>query len=127
MLLERDGELELMTRALAGIDSTGGKIVLIRGEAGIGKSSLVGEFAERHRDETQVHIGSCDDLLVPQPLGPFWDIAAASHLFDRPWRKETAPGCWKPPWLCSRAHCGPACSSSRTPVGGRGNPRRHLV
>ncbi|MFV2039652.1 MAG: AAA family ATPase, partial [Acidimicrobiales bacterium] len=70
MLLERDGELELMADLLAGVGS-GGKVVLIRGEAGIGKSSLVREFGRRHHDEADVLFGFCDDLLTPQPLGPF--------------------------------------------------------
>ena len=47
MLLERDGELGLMADLLAGVDSAVGKVVLLRGEAGIGKSSLITEFAER--------------------------------------------------------------------------------
>lgn len=75
MLLERDRELGLMSDLVARIDSSGGMVVLVRGEAGIGKSSLVKEFAESHADEAHVHLGSCDDLLTPQPLGPFWDIA----------------------------------------------------
>ena len=69
MLLERDGELDLLADLLAGIGSSGGKVILLRGEAGIGKSSLVKKFVDRHADEAHVHVGSCDDLLTPQPLG----------------------------------------------------------
>ncbi len=75
MLLERTRELGLMADLLASAESSGGKVVLVRGEAGIGKSALVSEFLERHRDSAHIHIGSCDDLLTPQPLGPFWDVA----------------------------------------------------
>ena len=75
MLLERDRELELMAGLLAEADASGGKVVLLRGEAGIGKSALVREFTEGHADEAHVHLGSCDDLLTPRPLGPFWDMA----------------------------------------------------
>ncbi len=75
VLLERDGELELLAGLLADIGSSGGKVVLVRGEAGIGKSSLVTEFLESHSDEVHVLFGACDDLLTPQPLGPFWDVA----------------------------------------------------
>ncbi len=71
MLLERDGELGLMADLLADVDSAGGKVVLLRGEAGIGKSSLITEFVERNADEAHVLFGSCDDLLTPQPLGSF--------------------------------------------------------
>ena len=40
MLLEREAELGILGGLIASLDSTGGKIVLIRGEAGIGKSAL---------------------------------------------------------------------------------------
>ncbi len=75
MLLERDKELGLLSGLLAGVGSSGGKVVLLRGEAGIGKSVLVRDFVEGHGDEAHVLFGFCDDLLTPQPLGPFWDIA----------------------------------------------------
>ena len=74
-LLERDSELDALTDLLHGVGSSGGKVVLLRGEAGIGKSALVEAFAEQHGDEAHVLVGFCDDLLTPQPLGSFWDIA----------------------------------------------------
>jgi DNA-binding CsgD family transcriptional regulator len=55
----------------------GGKVVLIRGEAGIGKSTLVTSFADSRARDAHVYIGACDDLFIPQSLGPFWDIARA--------------------------------------------------
>lgn len=75
MLLERENELGLMADLLTGVGSAGGKVVLIRGEAGIGKSALVRKFVGVHGDKAHVLFGSCDDLVTPQPLGPFWDIA----------------------------------------------------
>lgn len=75
MLLEREGELGLLTALLAEVGSSGGKVVLIRGEAGIGKSSLVAEFLSSAADLAHTHIGFCDDLQTPQPLGPLWDIS----------------------------------------------------
>ena len=75
MMLERDNDLEVLASALAGVASSGGKVVLVRGEAGIGKTTLVREFFERHGDGATFLFGFCDDLLTPQPLGPFWDIA----------------------------------------------------
>ncbi|MGD2061001.1 MAG: AAA family ATPase, partial [Acidimicrobiia bacterium] len=74
MLIERDRELDRLDDALADLGN-GGKVVLIRGEAGVGKSALVTEFLEAHHDEIHAYVGYCDDLLTPQPLGPFWDIA----------------------------------------------------
>jgi DNA-binding CsgD family transcriptional regulator/tetratricopeptide (TPR) repeat protein len=92
VLLGRDPELELMAGVLGGVQSSGGKVVLVRGEAGIGKSSLVREFATGHGDEAHVHVGSCDDLLIPQPLGPFWDIARGEPSLGEPLGNGDRPG-----------------------------------
>jgi len=70
VLLERESELKLLGDLLAEVGSSGGKVVLIRGEAGIGKSSLVREFLNIHADDAHIYFGACDDLLTPQPLGP---------------------------------------------------------
>jgi len=75
MLLERAPQLKLLADVLAEVGSSNGRVVLIRGEAGIGKTALVSEFLEIHRDQAHVLAGSCDDLTTPQPLGPFWDMA----------------------------------------------------
>ena len=84
MLLEREKELELLADLLANLDSSGGKVVLVRGEVGIGKSSLVGEFVDDHADEAHVLFGSCDDLSTPQPLGPVWDISREEYSLVKP-------------------------------------------
>jgi len=84
MLLERDEEFGVLAGLLADVGSAGGKVILVRGEAGIGKSALVLEFLEAHADEAHVYFGSCDDLLTPQPLGPFWDIAREEPSLTRP-------------------------------------------
>ena len=75
MLLERERELELLGDALARVDLSGGQVVLVRGEAGIGKSSLISAFVEANEGSAHVYYGACDDLLIPRALGPFWDIA----------------------------------------------------
>jgi DNA-binding CsgD family transcriptional regulator/tetratricopeptide (TPR) repeat protein len=75
VLLEREIELDLLDSALARIGMTGGQVVLVRGEAGIGKSSLVNAFVEGRERNAHVYYGACDDLVIPRPLGPFWDIA----------------------------------------------------
>lgn len=73
-----------MADSLAGVGSVGGKVVLIRGEAGIGKSALVKEFIRAHTDEAHILFGSCDDLLTPQPFGPFWDISRDEGSLSAP-------------------------------------------
>jgi DNA-binding CsgD family transcriptional regulator/tetratricopeptide (TPR) repeat protein len=84
VLLQRDGELGLLDELLGEVESSGGRVVLVRGEAGIGKSSLVREFASRQQGDAHFHLGYCDDLLIPQPLGPFWDIARAEPTLAKP-------------------------------------------
>jgi DNA-binding CsgD family transcriptional regulator/tetratricopeptide (TPR) repeat protein len=75
MLLERQPQLDLLAGILAEVGSSSGRVVLVRGEAGIGKTALVNEFLSLHGDEAHLLAGSCDDLSAPQPLGPFWDMA----------------------------------------------------
>ena len=50
-------------------------MLLISGEAGIGKSSLVTHFVQSQQTIHRVLWGSCDDLFTPRPLGPLHDIA----------------------------------------------------
>jgi DNA-binding CsgD family transcriptional regulator len=73
-LLER--ELPLATLAAsAGEASDGdGRLVLIAGEAGVGKSALVEEFAAQSPDARWLW-GACDGLFTPRPLGPLFDLA----------------------------------------------------
>ena len=84
MLLERESQLEQLGGLLSGLDTTGGKVVLIRGEAGIGKSSLVEEFVSSHAAGAHVHVGACDDLKIPQPMSPFWDMARSESSLLEP-------------------------------------------
>jgi predicted ATPase len=75
MILEREIELSELERLLHAAPTVGGRVVLIRGEAGIGKSMLVEQFRVIADRQAEVLIGACDDLLTPQPLGPIWDLA----------------------------------------------------
>jgi hypothetical protein len=49
--------------------------VLVGGEAGIGKTSLVRAFCDRHGGDARALWGACDALRTPRPLGPLLDIA----------------------------------------------------
>ena len=44
------------------------------GEAGLGKSSLLTEFARRSTGRARVLWGACDPLVTPRALGPLHDI-----------------------------------------------------
>ena len=75
-LLERSAELAALSEALAAVTATGeGRLVLISGEAGIGKTALVQEFTAG-LDGVRRLSGACEALTTPRPLGPLHDIAA---------------------------------------------------
>lgn len=75
MILERDAELLRLAKLVDDVPSSGGRVVLVRGEAGIGKSTLINRFLADTSERAHTLLGACDDLLTPQPLGPIWDIA----------------------------------------------------
>ena len=74
-LLERDQFVAIMTSALRDVEAGSGRMVLVTGEAGIGKTTLVRQFAERHSKDAHILWGACEALFAPRPLGPFHDIA----------------------------------------------------
>src|SRR5512132_4744957 len=73
-LLERAWLLKELDGVLAAT-ATGGRVVLVAGEAGIGKSALVRRFTERRSADARFLLGACDPLLTPRALGPLHDIA----------------------------------------------------
>ena len=74
-LLEREQFLSELEALLNGVAAGNGRCVLVSGEAGIGKTSVVERFAEAHKTRTRVLWGACDALFTPRPLGPLHDIA----------------------------------------------------
>jgi DNA-binding CsgD family transcriptional regulator len=82
-LVERDATLHLLEDLLRGIASGTGHAVLVGGEAGIGKTSLLRALAER-RGDTILWWGACDALQTPHPLGPLQDIAREASVGFRP-------------------------------------------
>lgn len=74
-MLERDVELAALRRALADTLGESGRVALVSGEAGIGKTTLVRAFAESASADIRVVTGGCEALFTPRPLGPIHDIA----------------------------------------------------
>ena len=74
-LLERDAPLATLERIRQESVDVGGRLVLVEGEAGIGKTSLVEAFRRGLPDDVPHLLGACDPLSTPRPLGPLLDIA----------------------------------------------------
>ncbi|HUA25559.1 MAG TPA: AAA family ATPase [Steroidobacteraceae bacterium] len=77
-LLEREQSLADLAAWFDGAVRASGCITLVAGEAGIGKTTLLQEFAQR-QGNAHVLWGACDALFTPRPLGPLHDIARQTH------------------------------------------------
>ncbi|MEV4265836.1 AAA family ATPase [Kribbella sp. NPDC049584] len=74
LLLERDSALEALTQYAAQARAGEGRVVLVSGEAGAGKSALLEQLRDNLDDVCWVG-GTCDGLITPRPLGPLFEIA----------------------------------------------------
>ena len=77
-LLERERQLGALDGWLREAAAGQGRLALVAGEAGVGKTALVGRLREAARGRARVLVGACDALSPPPPLGPLRDIAAAA-------------------------------------------------
>jgi len=73
-LLEREAQLATLNAALSEVGAGAGRIALVSGESGIGKTSLVEQFTHIHQNAVRVLWGACDSLFTPRPLGPLHDM-----------------------------------------------------
>jgi predicted ATPase len=84
-LLERSDQLSALAGRFATVvDNGAGRMVLVSGDAGIGKTSLVRESCDQVHGSGRVLWGSCDVLFTPRPVGRFVDVAevAGGDLAD---------------------------------------------
>ena len=78
-LLEREGFADALAASLRSVSADVGRVVLVSGEAGIGKSALVRSFCDAHGARARVLVGACDALQTPRPLSPLIDIARTTQ------------------------------------------------
>jgi DNA-binding CsgD family transcriptional regulator len=74
-LLEREALLRSLQDRLADARGGRGQLVLVSGEAGIGKTALVDGFESRLPRGTHVLRGACDPVVPARPFAPIVDIA----------------------------------------------------
>ncbi len=75
-LLERDAHLARLRQLLPSAGRGSGHIALVAGEAGIGKTVLLGAFAAEIPAHGRVLWGTCDPIDPPRPFAPVADVAA---------------------------------------------------
>ncbi|MFF5211002.1 ATP-binding protein [Streptosporangium sp. NPDC000396] len=73
-LLERESSLASLAEYAAEAGRGEGRLVLVAGEAGVGKSALVEHF-QQDLPAARWSWGACDGLFTPRPLGPLFDLA----------------------------------------------------
>ncbi len=74
--LERGEGLLALEGSLTDIvEGKSGKLLLVTGEAGVGKTALLRRFSSSQQASIRVLWGSCEPLLTPRPLGPLFDVA----------------------------------------------------
>ena len=76
-VLERDTQLASLVEYAGEAARGAGRLVLVAGEAGVGKSTLVDRL-HASRPDARWLAGACDGLFTPRPLAPLLDVA--EHL-----------------------------------------------
>ncbi len=74
-LVERDDIVAELSAHVVDAAAGRGRLVLLRGEAGIGKTSVVQAVIDRLDPQIRVLKGLCDPLSTPVPLGPIAELA----------------------------------------------------
>jgi DNA-binding CsgD family transcriptional regulator len=90
-VLEREADVAQLIAAVDAAAGARGTVVLVSGEAGIGKTTLVRMLREAVRDRARVVIVGCEPLSVPEPLAPFRDLAGVVGGLDAALANADAP------------------------------------
>ena len=127
-LVGREPALAVLARARAVAADRWSRVVLVRGEAGIGKTALLTEAGRRVADGACVLWGQCWDGDGAPAYWPWVQVARAAAVSDIPWPAERAEdatarfdlstaccGC-SPGWPSARpsSSCSTTCSGLTT-------------
>ena len=75
-LLEREAVLAELGALTRSARRGAGRVVLLRGEAGVGKTTVINRFTTGLESGIRALRGWCDPLAAPRPLGPLIDALA---------------------------------------------------
>ncbi len=81
MLLEREHTLAVLATAVADAAAGNGSVVLVTGEAGIGKTTP-GPRVRPRRRRARILMSACDDLMASRALGPLRDAVLGPGPVD---------------------------------------------
>ena len=81
-LLEREGELEILAQAAGDAIGGRGSLVLVGGEAGIGKTSLLRALRAELGHRVAFLVGGCEPLSVPIPLAELRELAEVAGVSE---------------------------------------------
>ncbi|MEM7472576.1 MAG: AAA family ATPase [Pseudomonadota bacterium] len=84
MLKERERALESIKAAAEEVAISGGQAVLVQGEAGIGKTTLIQNVLQTLPTNYISANAMCDPLYTPRPLGPVRDLVKLLSLDQKP-------------------------------------------
>jgi len=73
-LFERDEQVAVVGGYLAEAATGHGRVVFVAGEAGVGKTSLIGRLLGDVGEAARVAVGGCDGSATPAPLGPLVEM-----------------------------------------------------
>src|ERR1700694_2938400 len=76
ILLERESVLAQLCVLVQRAGRGAGQVVLLRGEAGVGKTAVIRRVVAGLDERVRVLRASCDPLAKPRPLGPLIDMLA---------------------------------------------------
>jgi DNA-binding SARP family transcriptional activator/ABC-type cobalamin/Fe3+-siderophores transport system ATPase subunit len=112
LLFGRDADRARLARALDEAAHGRGQLVVVVGEAGIGKTSLLGAFAaDAPSDQARVLLGRCYESTQILPFGPWVDAVRAGDVLA----DESLLGALDPAWRAELTRLFPEIAAAGLP------------